>query len=397
MNQQMTNIPTLHPHDVLCGKRSDHEGNKYFRSLVKEKKYEYIIAPKKQKPIYARLIGDKIRSLNPPGRFLKYSRHTGLYDDIGDKEAITKTRQALREGAPEIEKQLKETGAARFGNKDFLPIGLVPSSPDDSMSAQPSPKSNPEPMDAEGYIDSSYEEASDLRDFLVDVMYIDNTDENVQCSFDDTNMRRSLHDANTRHKFYDARDRRSFYDAPFGQNISDSLSCEEAKEEVKEEFDAPNDRQQSLCSFRSNSVLKMSLPSMASSVMSNLLNMSMSSIMLEMDLDESDLKDDSGVPNDEQYFETYQGGNECSETSFQETFPHGIKNEITSIYMTEKPLWNHQSENKMDENCHHGGQMRKRCSWIQGKNIHERETQSQIHHRRRSSILVGNFVNAILQ
>lgn len=45
--------------------------------------------------------------MNPPGRFLKQDPNTKLWSDIGEKKALDKTRQALREGAPELLKEMK--------------------------------------------------------------------------------------------------------------------------------------------------------------------------------------------------------------------------------------------------------------------------------------------------
>ena len=59
---------------------------------------------------------DAVRSLNPPGRFLEKDPVTGLYHDIGDKKAIEKTSQALRDGAASLRKQLSED----LGDPDFL-------------------------------------------------------------------------------------------------------------------------------------------------------------------------------------------------------------------------------------------------------------------------------------
>ena len=66
-----------------------------------------ISAAKAQKPMYSILIYDEIRAMDPPGRFLKQDPITKLWSDIGKKKALDKTRQALREGAPEM---LKEMG-----------------------------------------------------------------------------------------------------------------------------------------------------------------------------------------------------------------------------------------------------------------------------------------------
>jgi hypothetical protein len=48
---------------------------------------------------------DEIYSRN--GRFLKQDTATQLWHDVGDKKALDKTRQALREGAPELLKEIK--------------------------------------------------------------------------------------------------------------------------------------------------------------------------------------------------------------------------------------------------------------------------------------------------
>jgi len=51
-------------------------------------------------------IVDIIRTQNPAGRFLVRDSITGTWSDIGDKRAIEKTRQALREGQPLLRRQI---------------------------------------------------------------------------------------------------------------------------------------------------------------------------------------------------------------------------------------------------------------------------------------------------
>ncbi len=75
---------------------------------MKKYKDKYLKAKKKEKPNVAGEIVDKIRSLDPPGRFLKKDRDSGYWLDIGDNRAKEKTSQALREGAPLIRRRLKE-------------------------------------------------------------------------------------------------------------------------------------------------------------------------------------------------------------------------------------------------------------------------------------------------
>eukprot|EP00978_Attheya_sp_CCMP212_P014389 scaffold36555_cov51-Attheya_sp.AAC.6 len=102
---------TLRPrsHDVLSGRGNYvnyHPGNEHFRNLVKKYKKVYVTCPKAQKGKYSRLIVDQIFAMDPPGRFLKKDSETKQWGDIGEKKALDKTRQALREGAPELVKEL---------------------------------------------------------------------------------------------------------------------------------------------------------------------------------------------------------------------------------------------------------------------------------------------------
>ena len=107
--QQLHDIVTPHEHDVLSGRGNFvnyHAGNEHFRALVRKHKVAYVACPKPQKGKFSRLIVDEIKARNPPGRFLKQDPNTKLWHDIGEKKALDKTRQALREGAPEISKEL---------------------------------------------------------------------------------------------------------------------------------------------------------------------------------------------------------------------------------------------------------------------------------------------------
>lgn len=97
--------------DVLCGRGgriNSHSGNVQFRNTIHSKKEVYL-APTTMKldkaHIASRIVND-IRSMDPPGRFLKEEKAPGsaigVWYDIGDQKAIKKTGQALREDAPDI-------------------------------------------------------------------------------------------------------------------------------------------------------------------------------------------------------------------------------------------------------------------------------------------------------
>ncbi|KAL7486186.1 hypothetical protein ACHAW6_011781 [Cyclotella cf. meneghiniana] len=109
-NQRLNGITTPHANDVLSGRGNlvnRHPGNEHFRSLVKQYKEEYVSCPKSRKAMYSKLIYNDIRSLHPPGRFLKQDPNTKIWNDIGKKTALAKARQALREGAPELLRDLQ--------------------------------------------------------------------------------------------------------------------------------------------------------------------------------------------------------------------------------------------------------------------------------------------------
>jgi len=97
--------PTPKPNDILSGRGNGvnkHPGNLNFRKIVESYKHQYVVAIKCEKPAFSQLIVKKVQSLSPPGRFLKKDASAGHWYELSPKEALTKTRQALREGAPTI-------------------------------------------------------------------------------------------------------------------------------------------------------------------------------------------------------------------------------------------------------------------------------------------------------
>ena len=100
--------------DVLCGRGgriNSHAGNVKFRDVINAKKKEYLAPTTKklEKAHIAASIVNEIRGMNPPGRFLKEDRDTGLWFDIGDAKAIKKAGQALREDAPDIRPEIGDS------------------------------------------------------------------------------------------------------------------------------------------------------------------------------------------------------------------------------------------------------------------------------------------------
>jgi len=98
--------------DVLLGRgvaTNRHPGNENFRDIVSKHVDVYVTSTKKQKMMISRSIVDMVRrDLDPPGRFLEKDPETGLWSEVGDKKALEKTAQALRDGAAPLRKQLSE-------------------------------------------------------------------------------------------------------------------------------------------------------------------------------------------------------------------------------------------------------------------------------------------------
>jgi hypothetical protein len=123
--QLASGILAPHEHDVLSGRGNFvnyHAGNEHFRALVRKHKLEYVKCPKPQKGKFSRMIVDEIRNRTPPGRFLKQDGATKLWYDIGEKKALDKTRQALREGAPDIIKEISGDEADDDDDDDYEPV-----------------------------------------------------------------------------------------------------------------------------------------------------------------------------------------------------------------------------------------------------------------------------------
>lgn len=91
--------------DVLSGRGgliNKHSGNISFRRLIERNKSIYHTCQKEFKPLLAKSIVLALYQSSPPGRFLVKDEASGLWYNIGERKAIAKTRQALREGAPEV-------------------------------------------------------------------------------------------------------------------------------------------------------------------------------------------------------------------------------------------------------------------------------------------------------
>ena len=116
----MSSSPTeiiidVHNNDIIGGRGSlplRHPGNISYRKIVNSNKQAYIKSMKNDKLRLSKSIVAAIRETG--GRFLErvspYNKDEDgtpvAYRDIGDRRAIEKTSQALREGQPKLKKQM---------------------------------------------------------------------------------------------------------------------------------------------------------------------------------------------------------------------------------------------------------------------------------------------------
>jgi len=132
----LNNINNPHDNDVLCGRgggSQNHPGNDYYRNMISSNKYRYLSSNKLGKRGIALELVSVIYTMDPPGRFLEKNELNQTYDDIGEERAVVKVSQALREGAPNIRKQIAADRTAREQAALFYPNGgLVYSGSHDS-------------------------------------------------------------------------------------------------------------------------------------------------------------------------------------------------------------------------------------------------------------------------
>jgi len=118
--EERSGIINPHDHDVLSGRGNGvnmHKGNLQYRQYIASLKAAYVAAPKREKGTFPYIIVRNIQNLNPPGRFLKRDSSTGTWCEITVKDALAKTRQALREGAPTIiDEQKRQLGGGVEGS-----------------------------------------------------------------------------------------------------------------------------------------------------------------------------------------------------------------------------------------------------------------------------------------
>jgi hypothetical protein len=103
-------IDELKPMDVICGRgmnTSVHPGNVAFKKVMKKHEMEYICAKRSTKPKIAMKLLEDFRRHSV--RFVKRERDGQgrfMWFDIGEQRAYEKVCQSLREGAPQLRRQM---------------------------------------------------------------------------------------------------------------------------------------------------------------------------------------------------------------------------------------------------------------------------------------------------
>lgn len=101
----MAGIMEPHSNDILMGrggKNNQHVGNERLRGLARLQSENYRQASKKGKSVISRELVRQVRTMNPPGRFLKRNTDTGEFEDVGDDVAREKASQVLRDAVSVI-------------------------------------------------------------------------------------------------------------------------------------------------------------------------------------------------------------------------------------------------------------------------------------------------------
>jgi len=127
--------------DVLCGRGGDilrHPGNQNYRDLIRKNKMCYSTCEKNEKIKISKSIVAAVRVIG--GRFLDrdVKNKTRGWFDIGDKKAVEKTSQALREGQPKLRLKLINEGAL---DEPYIPPTPLESPPNPPSAKKQSPKS----------------------------------------------------------------------------------------------------------------------------------------------------------------------------------------------------------------------------------------------------------------
>lgn len=131
-SQSSTTNLTLEPNDVVCGRGSPtsiHPGNMAFKQTIKKHEMTYLCSTRSEKPKIAMQLLDEFRARGV--RFIK-REHTDdggfVWMEIGAQRAYEKVCQSLREGAPQLRRQMMAAETKRMKTSNDEKNRLRPSS-----------------------------------------------------------------------------------------------------------------------------------------------------------------------------------------------------------------------------------------------------------------------------
>ena len=118
----------------------NHPGNRYFRSVVADRKSQYAVMQRTaDKEVVAMQVFKAISCQKPPGRFLDVNED-GSYYEVPRKTALAKIKQALREDAEKKTKTSSESKTSKSSKESAKPKSSVKSKYQSSSSRKPSGK-----------------------------------------------------------------------------------------------------------------------------------------------------------------------------------------------------------------------------------------------------------------
>jgi hypothetical protein len=121
--KQYDAIKTPNINDILLGRgghNNKYIGNERLRQIVADQVKCYATGTKLKKSKMVRAIVRHIRSLDPPGRFLRFTYGTKMYEDAGDKFATEKVSQVFRDAM--AKQGLKNSGYVSKSNSSVKKV-----------------------------------------------------------------------------------------------------------------------------------------------------------------------------------------------------------------------------------------------------------------------------------
>jgi hypothetical protein len=114
--KKMNDVGALQSLDIVCGRgapKNFHYGNQVFLELVKQYQTKYFCAKRSDKSVIALKLLDIIKARG--GRFVRRQKAAGRFcwEPISDKSAYERVCQALRDGTPDLQRQVLSTLASR--------------------------------------------------------------------------------------------------------------------------------------------------------------------------------------------------------------------------------------------------------------------------------------------